>query len=71
MNKTQLIEAVAQQADLKKKDAEAAVNAVMAAIENAYTSRSNWNNSNSDSTGSVHSTMSSADLISELESLGE
>ena len=35
MNKTQLIEAVAQQADLKKKDAEAAVNAVMAAIENA------------------------------------
>ncbi len=35
MNKTQLIEAVAKQADLKKKDAEAAVNAVMAAIENA------------------------------------
>lgn len=35
MNKTQLIEAVAKQADLKKKDAEAAVNAVMAVIENA------------------------------------
>ena len=35
MNKTQLIEAVAKQADLKKKDAEAAVNAVIAAIENA------------------------------------
>ena len=35
MNKTQLIEAVAKQADLKKKDAEAAVNAVMAVIEGA------------------------------------
>jgi len=35
MNKTQLIEAVACKADLKKKDAEAAVNAVMAAIEEA------------------------------------
>ncbi len=35
MNKTQLIEAVAKQADLKKKDAEAAVNATLAAIENA------------------------------------
>ena len=33
MNKTQLIEAVAAKADLKKKDAEAAVNAVIAAIE--------------------------------------
>ncbi len=35
MNKTQLIEAVAKQADLKKKDTEAAINAVMAVIENA------------------------------------
>ena len=35
MNKTQLIEVVAKQADLKKKDAEAAVNAVISAIENA------------------------------------
>ena len=35
MNKTQLIEAVAKQAEIKKKDAEAAVNAVMAVIENA------------------------------------
>ena len=35
MNKTQLIEAVAAKTDLKKKDAEAAVNAVIAAIEDA------------------------------------
>ena len=35
MNKTQLIEAVAAKADLKKKDAEAAVNAVTAAIAEA------------------------------------
>ena len=35
MNKTQLIDAVAKQADLKKKDAEAAVNAVIAVIEKA------------------------------------
>ncbi len=35
MNKTQLIEAVAAKANLKKKDAEAAVNAVTAAIEEA------------------------------------
>ena len=35
MNKTELIEVVAQNADLKKKDAEAAVNAVLAAIEDA------------------------------------
>ena len=35
MNKTQLIDAVAKSANLKKADAEAAVNAVMAAIENA------------------------------------
>lgn len=33
MNKTQLIEAVANSAELKKKDAEAAVNAVIASIE--------------------------------------
>lgn len=33
MNKTQLIEAVAEKTDLKKKDAEAAVNAVIAAIQ--------------------------------------
>ncbi len=33
MNKTQLIEAVAAKTDLKKKDAEAAVNAVIAAIQ--------------------------------------
>ena len=35
MNKTQLIEVVAREASLKKKDAEAAVNAVLAAVENA------------------------------------
>ncbi len=35
MNKTQLIDAVATGANLKKKDAEAAVNAVLAAIEGA------------------------------------
>ena len=35
MNKTQLIEAVAEKANLKKKDAEAAVNAFTAAIEEA------------------------------------
>ena len=35
MNKTQLIEAVAAKANLKKKDAEAAVNAVTAAIAEA------------------------------------
>ena len=35
MNKTQLIEAVASKANLKKKDAEAAVNAVTAAIAEA------------------------------------
>ena len=35
MNKTELIEVVVQNADLKKKDAEAAVNAVLAAIEDA------------------------------------
>ena len=35
MNKTQLIDAVATSANLKKKDAEAAVNAVLAAIEGA------------------------------------
>ena len=35
MNKTDLIEVVAQDANLKKKDAEAAVNAVLSAIENA------------------------------------
>ncbi|MBQ7760670.1 MAG: HU family DNA-binding protein [Clostridia bacterium] len=35
MNKTDLIEVVAQKADLKKKDAEAAVNAVLAAFEEA------------------------------------
>lgn len=33
MNKSELIDAVAKSADLKKKDAEAAVNAVFAAIE--------------------------------------
>ena len=33
MNKTNLIDIVAEKADLKKKDAEAAVNAVFAAIE--------------------------------------
>jgi DNA-binding protein HU-beta len=38
MNKTQLVEAVALKADLKKKDAEAAVTAVFAAIENALVS---------------------------------
>ena len=40
-------------------------------IETAYNSRSNWNNSNNESTGMVRSTMSSSELISELESLGE
>ena len=35
MNKTQLIEVVAEKANLKKKDAEAAVNAFTAAIEEA------------------------------------
>lgn len=35
MNKTQLIEVVAKEADLKKKDAEAAVAAVFNAIEGA------------------------------------
>ena len=35
MNKTQVIEAVAKAADLKKKDAEAAVNAFMSTIETA------------------------------------
>lgn len=35
MNKTQLIDAVAKASDLKKKDAEAAVAAVFATIENA------------------------------------
>ena len=40
-------------------------------LETAYNSRTSWNNSNNDSTGAVRSTMSSADLINELESLGE
>lgn len=35
MNKTQLIEVVARDAGLKKKEAEAAVSAVFAAVENA------------------------------------
>ena len=35
MNKTELIEVVAQKADLNKKSAEAAVNAVVAAMEEA------------------------------------
>ena len=35
MNKTELIEVVALKADLKKKEAEAAVNAVFAAFEDA------------------------------------
>ena len=35
MNKTDLIEIVAEEADLKKKEAEAAVNAVLCAIEKA------------------------------------
>lgn len=35
MNKTQLIEVVSREAGLKKKDAEAAVSAVLAAVENA------------------------------------
>ena len=35
MNKTQLIEAVAAKADIKKKDAEAAVNATLGAIAGA------------------------------------
>jgi hypothetical protein len=38
-------------------------------IETAYTARTSWNNSND--SGAVRSTMSSADLINELESLGE
>ena len=38
MNKTDLIEVVAQKADLKKKDAEAAVNAVLVALEDALVS---------------------------------
>lgn len=38
MNKTDLIEVVAQKADLKKKDAEAAVNAVLVALEEALVS---------------------------------
>ena len=35
MNKTQLIEVVARESGLKKKEAEVAVNAVLAAVENA------------------------------------
>lgn len=35
MNKTQLIEMVARESGLKKKDAEAAVNAAISAVENA------------------------------------
>ena len=35
MNKTELIEVVSKETELKKKDAEAAVNAVLAAFENA------------------------------------
>ncbi|MBO5313317.1 MAG: HU family DNA-binding protein [Clostridia bacterium] len=35
MNKTELIEIVAKEANLKKKDAEAAVNAVFGAVEQA------------------------------------
>ena len=35
MNKTQVIEAVAKESNLKKKDAEAAVNALLSTIENA------------------------------------
>ena len=35
MNKSELIEVVANETDLKKKDAEAAVNAVLAAFEKA------------------------------------
>ena len=35
MNKTQWIEVVARETGLKKKDAEAAVNAALAAVENA------------------------------------
>lgn len=38
MNKSQLIEAVAKEANFKKKDAEVAVNAVISAIENALKS---------------------------------
>lgn len=37
MNKTQLIEVVARESGLKKKEAEAAVNAVLAAVEEALT----------------------------------
>lgn len=37
MNKTQIIDSVAKETGLKKKDAEAAVNAVFASIENALT----------------------------------
>lgn len=35
MNKTELIEVVSKETELKKKDAEAAVNAVLTAFENA------------------------------------
>ncbi len=35
MNKTQIIDAIAKESNLKKKDAEAAVNAFLGAIENA------------------------------------
>ena len=38
MNQTDLIDVVAQKADLKKKDAEAAVNAVLVALEDALVS---------------------------------
>jgi len=38
MNKTDLIEVVAKEANLKKKDAEVAVNAVLAAFEDALVS---------------------------------
>ncbi len=37
MNKTQLIDVVAKEANLKKKDAEVAVNATLSAIANALT----------------------------------
>ena len=40
-------------------------------METARTSRLNWNSSSYDNSGSVHTAMSSADLISELENLGE
>lgn len=35
MNKTQIIDAIAKESNLKKKDAEAAVNAFLSTIENA------------------------------------